>query len=162
MTKCEKSKPVTNANGISVRWNVFPASCLEGKSSSTIFKVVKNSIQKSFQLSQLMKIKRVRSSSSTVIIPFPIIRYLLGLEVWLDAEMLLRKKLPPTIVLTNICANILLRNRKEEGLMVQLANGKQQNSEENYLLLHLKLTTKNMLKFMLSMRRAWITVSHAI
>lgn len=38
--------------------------------------------------------------------------------------------------------------------MVQLANGKQQNSEENYLLLHLKLTTKNMLKFMLSMRRA--------
>jgi len=68
--------------------------------------------------------------------------------------MLVRKKLPATTVKTNSCVNILLRNHKEEeALMVQLANGKHQNSEENCLLVHLKLNTESMLKFMLSMRR---------
>lgn len=66
--------------------------------------------------------------------------------------MLLRKK--PVIVLTKTCLTLLLRNYKEEeGLMVQLANGKQQNLAENCLLVYLKLTTKNMLKFMRSMRQ---------
>lgn len=37
--------------------------------------------------------------------------------------------------------------------MVLFANGKQQNSEEYYLLVYLKLTTKSMLKFMLRMRK---------
>lgn len=37
--------------------------------------------------------------------------------------------------------------------MVQSANGKQYNSEEKYLLVYLKLTAKNMLKFMLNLRK---------
>lgn len=148
-----------NTNNISVWWKVFPASCLEGKSQIRIFTVVKNTMQKkqSFQLSWVMKIKRVRVSSVT---PFAIFRYLLGLAVWLETELLLRKKLLPTIVLTKTCLNLLLRNYKEEeGLMVQLANSKQHNLAENCLLMYLKLTTKNMLKFMLSMRRVCISIT---
>lgn len=146
-----------NTNNISVCWKVFPASRLKGKSQIRIFTVVKNTMQKkqSSQLSRVMKIKRVRVFSIT---PFPIFRYLLGLSVWLETEMLLRKK--SIIVLTKTCLTLLLRNYKEEeGLMVQLANGKQQNLAENCLLVYLKLTTKNMLKFMLSMRKIWISIS---
>lgn len=45
--------------------------------------------------------------------------------------------------------------------MALLANGKQQNSEEDDPLVYPKLITKHMVNFMLSMRKTEIKVPHA-